>query len=185
MSDQYRPLVDKLAIPHHARGAHRALLRSGLDALPAIREGLRHVSADVRFWCCQFLDHFLVPEVMDDLVSMLRDPDSRVRCSALHTLSCDRCKEGACRPEEAKVLPRAIALVVGDPDPHVRAHAIGLVGRWVHTNADIEALLCSAMKSDPSPAVRKKASWLVPGGTIYQRTAPKARKAARRKQASI
>ena len=59
---------------------------------------------------------------MDDLISMLGDPDSRVRCSALHTLGCDRSKEGACRPDEAKVLPRAIALVVGDPDPHVRAH---------------------------------------------------------------
>jgi hypothetical protein len=183
MSDQYRPLVDKLAIPHHARGAHRALLRSGLDALPAIREGLRHDSADVRFWCCQFLDHFLVPEVMDDLVSMLRDPDSRVRCSALHTLSCDRCKKGACRPDEAKVLPRAIALVVGDFDPHVRAHAIGLAGRWVHTNADVKAVLWTAMKTDSSPAVRKKASWLVPGGAIYQRTAPKKRRTAGRKPA--
>ena len=185
MNDQWRELVRKLAIPHHARGAHRTLLRNGLAALPAVREGLRHDSADVRYWCCQFLDHFLVPEAMNDLIGMLDDPDSRVRCSALHTLSCDRCKGGSCRPEEAKVLPRAITLVADDPDPHVRAHAIGLVGRWVHTNADIEALLCSAMKSDPSPAVRKKASWLVPGGTIYQRTAPKARKAARRKPASI
>ena len=122
---------------------------------------------------------------MDDLVSMLNDPDSRVRCSALHTLSCDRCKEGACRPEEAKVLPRAIALVVGDPDPHVRAHAIGLAGRWVHTNADVRAVLSTAMKTDPSPAVRKKASWLVPGGAIYQRTAPKKCRTAGPKHAPV
>ena len=122
---------------------------------------------------------------MNDLIAMPDDPDSRVRCSALHALSCDRCKEGSCRAEEAKVLPRVITLVAGDPDPRVRAHAIGLVGGWVHTNIDIESLLSNAMKSDPSPAVRKKASWLVPGGTIYRRTAPKARKAARRKQAPI
>jgi hypothetical protein len=113
---------------------------------------------------------------MNDLIAMLDDPDSRVRCSALHALSCARCKEGSCCPEEAKVLPRVIKLVAGDPDPHVRAHAIGLVGRWIHTNTDIEAFLSSAMKSDPSPAVRKKASWLVPGGTIYLQTAPKARR---------
>jgi len=37
-------------------------------------------------------------------------------------------------------------------------------GRWVHTNADVKAVLSTAMKTDPSPAVRKKASWLVPGG---------------------
>ena len=93
MSDQWRELVRKLAIPHHAPGAHRALLRNGLAALPAVREGLRHDSADVRYWCCQFLDHFLVPEAMNDLIAMLDDPDSRVRCSALHTLSCDRARK--------------------------------------------------------------------------------------------
>ena len=168
--------MSKLAIPHHARGAHRALLGRGLDALPAVREGLHHHSADVRFWCCQFLDHFLVPEVMDDLIAMLDDPDSRVRCSALHTLGCDRCKEGVCRPEEAMVLPRAIALAVCDPNPHVRAHAIGLAGRWVHTNDDVEAVLLRAMKSDPSPAVRKKASWYVPGGAIYPADHPEGSK---------
>ena len=122
-----------------------------------------------------------MPEVMDDLMSMLDDPDARVRCSALHTLSCDRCKEGACRPDEARVLPRAVALIANDPDPHVRAHAIGLAGRWVHTNATVKAVLLTAMGTDPSPAVRKKASWLVPGGAIYQRTAPKPRRPVERK----
>ena len=184
VSEQYRALVGKLAIPHHARAAHRVLLRCGLDALPAVREGLHHGSVDVRYWCCQFLDHFLVPEVMDDLIATLDDPDARVRCSALHTLACDRCKEGSCRPDEATVLPRTIILAAGDPDPHVRAQAIGLAGRWVHASADVEAILLNAMQSDPSPAVRKKASWLVPGGTIYQRTAPKGRRAAGRKHAS-
>jgi HEAT repeat protein len=185
LSERHKALVSKLAISHHARSSHRALLTCGPDALPAIREGLRHQSADVRYWCCQFLDRFLVPAMMDDLIAMLDDPDNRVRCSALHTLSCDRCKEGSCRPEEAKLMPRAIALVAGDPDPHVRAQAIGLAGRWVHTNADVEAVLLNAMKSDPSPAVRKKASWFVPGGTIYQRTIPRGRSAAGRKHAPI
>jgi hypothetical protein len=43
-----------------------------------------------------------LPEVMDDLISMLDDPDARVRCSALHTLSCDQCKEGAVSPRRGK-----------------------------------------------------------------------------------
>jgi HEAT repeats len=176
VSEQYRDLVSQLAVPHRAKGAHRALLGCGLDALPAVREGLQHQNADVRYWCCQFLDHFLVPEVMDDLVGMLDDADHRVRCSALHSLACDRCKEGSCRPEEAKVLPKTIALMENDPDPHVRANAVGLVGRWVHTNRDAEAALLRAMGSDSSPAVRKKAGWLVPGGTIHRRTAPKVRR---------
>jgi hypothetical protein len=178
VSEPYDTLVAMLAVPHHAKSAHRALLGRGLDALPAVRAGLAHQNADVRYWCCQFLDHFLTSEVMDELVGMLNDADHRVRCSTLHALTCERCKEGSCRPEERKVLPQAIALLGSDPDPHVRAHAIGLVGRWVHTNRDAEAALLQAMKSDLTPAVRKKAGWYVPGGTIYQRTAPKVSRVA-------
>ena len=146
---------------------------------PAVRGGPRHENADVRHRRCLFLDHFITQEAMDDLVAMLSDPDARVRSSALHALACDRCKEGSCRPIEAEVLTRAIALLATDPDAHVRAHAIGLVGRWVHTNPAAEIALLRAMRSDSSAAVRKKAGWLVPGGTIYRKTAPKAQKAGR------
>jgi hypothetical protein len=48
-----------------------------------------------------------------------------VRDSQLFAQRIDGLGRGACRPEEAKVLSRAIALV-NDPDPHVRAQAIGL-----------------------------------------------------------
>jgi len=170
--DTYASLLAELAVPHRAKYAHRALLKAGLDALPTIRRGLKYQNADVRYWCCQYLDRFLVPDALADLISMLDDPDHRVRVSALHTLSCDRCKEGDCRPEEKDVLPRALRLLASDPDPHVRAHAIGPVGRAVHTNAEAAAAIAQAMKSDSSPAVRKKAAWHAPGGAIYRRTRP-------------
>jgi HEAT repeat protein len=179
VNERYKSLIGKLGIPHHAGAAYRALVSAGLDALPAVRGGLRHENADVRHRCCLFLDHFITQEAMDDLVAMLSDPDARVRSSALHALACDRCKEGSCRPIEAKVLTRAIALLATDPDAHVRAHAIGLVGRWVHTNPAAEVALLRAMRSDSRASVRKKAGWLVPGGTIYRKTAPKAQKAGR------
>jgi hypothetical protein len=173
---QHRALIDKLAVPHHAGPAFRALLSYGSGALPAVREGLRHESADVRYHCCRFLDHFVTQEAMDDLVAMLDDPDARVRCSALHALACDRCKEGSCGPEEAKVLPRAMSLLAADPDAHVRGHAVGLVARWVHTDVAAESALLEALRCEPSPAVRKRLSWCVPGGTIYRKTAHKVRK---------
>jgi len=174
VSSTHRALLAELAIPHRAKYAHRALLKAGLDALPTIRRGLRHENADVRYWCCQYLDRFLVPEALGDLISMLDDPDHRVRVNALHTLGCDRCKEGDCRPDEKDVLPRALKLLAGDPDPHVRAHALGLVGQAVHTNAEAAAAIARAMKSDSSPAVRKKAAWFAPGGARYRRTQPAA-----------
>ena len=166
-------LLAQLAVPHRAKYAYRELLGRGLGALPAVRRGLRHADADVRYWCCQYLDRFLEPETLADLISMLDDHDPRVRLTTLHTLSCDRCKEGNCRPAEAAVLPRAMALLAGDPDEHVRAHAVGLVGQWVHTNPDAEAALVKATTSDSNPTVRKKARWYVPGGPIHRRTKPK------------
>ena len=142
--------------------------------MPAVRRGLHHANADVRYYCCRYLDRFLEPEVLADLISMLDDPDRRVRMSTLHTLACDRCKEGDCRPEETAVLPRAMAQLANDPDRHVRAMAVEVVGQFVHTNAKAAAALLAAMKSDSSPAVRKKAAWYVPGGAIYRRTQPAA-----------
>jgi hypothetical protein len=176
------PLLAELAIPHRAKAGYRQLLSRGLDALPTVRRGLRHANADVRYWCCQYLDRFLEPELLADLISMLDDADPRVRVSTLHTLSCDRCKEGDCRPEEAMVLPRALDMLAGDPDAHVRAHAVGLVGRWVHANAAAEAALLEAKTSDANPTVRKKAAWHLPGGPIHRRTRPKPQK--RRKRAA-
>jgi hypothetical protein len=108
---------------------------------------------------------------MGDLVAMLDDLDARVRRSTLHSLACDRCKEGDYRLDAAAVLPRAIGLLTGDPDRHVRAMAAEVVGLFVHDSDKAAAALSDAATSDSSPAVRKKAKWYAPGGAIYRRTA--------------
>jgi hypothetical protein len=169
MDETHMALVGRLAIPHHAGAAYRTLLSCGLAALPAVREGLRHENADVRHRCCQFLDRFMTPEVMDDLVAMLDDPDNRVRCSVLHSLACDRCKESDCRLDATRVLPRAIAVLRSDPDAHVRAMAIEVVGRWVHDSLAAQAALSTAAQANSSLTARKKARWYLPGGTIHRR----------------
>jgi hypothetical protein len=173
-TDSYDSLLAELAIPHRAKYAYRELLKRGAVAWPAVRRGLRHANADVRYWCCQYLDRFLEPEALADLISMLDDLDPRVRVSTLHTLNCDRCKEGDCRPEQKDVLPRATVLLARDPDAHVRAHAVSLVGRWAHTSAEALAAIRTAIETDSSPAVRKKAKWYAPGGARYERTRPAA-----------
>ncbi|HMN27634.1 MAG TPA: HEAT repeat domain-containing protein [Caldilineaceae bacterium] len=172
--EQNLTLLGKLTIPHHAREAYRQLLLLGFAGVPIARAGLRHESAAVRHYCCAFLDHFLVPEALPDLIGMLHDPDPAVRLTTLHTLACDRCKEGACRPEEAAVLSAAVRLLQEDTDAHVRAMAVEAVGQYVHTNPLAEQALVAAHTDDISPAVRKKAGWYAPGGPIFQRTAPRA-----------
>jgi hypothetical protein len=161
--------------------AYRTLFGMGFAVVPAAREGLRHANADVRYHCVRLLDHFLVPEALSDLIGMLREPAPRVRRSALHTLACDRCKEGACRPGEAEVLREALRMLHEDDNGHVRAMAIEVVGQYVHTNPMAERALLDVRTNDPSPAVCKKAGWYAPGGPIPTRTAPHpARKARRR-----
>ena len=169
-SDQ---LIERLAIPHRNRPTVRKLLAMGFDAVPIALRGLRHQNADVRRGCCEVLDHYLVPEALEPLIEALDDDDARVRRMALHTLACDRCKEGDCRPEERKVLPRAIRVLREDPSAHARAMAIEVIGNYVHTSQAAEEALLAAKSADRSPAVRKKAGWYAPGGTIHSRTAPR------------
>jgi hypothetical protein len=47
--------------------------------------------------------------------------------------------------------------------------AAELVGTWAHTHPEAAAALLASAHDDPSPAVRKKAGWYAPGGTIYRR----------------
>jgi hypothetical protein len=173
---KHHELVETLAVPHRATSAYRTLLDLGMTVLPAVQASLQHDNPDVRFNCCRFLDRYLSAETLADLLAMLNDGDKRVRCSALHTLACDRCKEGDCSPEEAQVLLAAMKLLTSDHDAHVRAMAIEVVGQFVHTNALASAAISTARRDDPSSTVRKKAGWYAPGGPIYERTKPKLRR---------
>lgn len=172
---EHHQIIGELAFPYKAPKAYRRLLELGIKALPAVRAGLRHDIADVRLHCCRFLDRYLSPETLTDLMEMLNDNDDRVRCSALHTLACDRCKDGTCRPEEAEVLPKALNLLQRDPDAHVRAMSIEVVGQFVHTNPLASAAISAAHQADKNPTVRKKAGWYVPGGPTHRRTMPRNR----------
>src|SRR5207302_8216910 len=119
------------------RGAGRAywhVVLSGAPALPAVREGLRHPDGEVRDYCTKALDRLVDRDTYPQLVAMLDDPDHRVRVDALHALACDRCKNDGCRPAKDDVLDGAIRLLRADPHKHVRAMAVEVVGRWVHTD---------------------------------------------------
>jgi hypothetical protein len=57
--------------PDWATDAYRALLRLGVNALPAVWAGLRHVNPNVRFSTG-------ISEMLSDLIDMLNDSDARV-----------------------------------------------------------------------------------------------------------
>lgn len=165
--------VALLADPLRHRRASWHLVLSGAAALDAVRRGVDHPDAAVRRGCATVLDHLADEASFPVLVDLLADEDSGVRVSALHALACDRCKDDSCRPSQADVLDPAGRLLAGDPDAHVRAMAVEVVGRWVHTDPRAAAMLTAARDGDPSPAVRKKAGWYAPGGSVHRRTAPR------------
>src|SRR4051812_17659774 len=135
----YAAWVERLTIPHHNREAFWHLVLSGPAALDAVRAGLAHDEAAVRVGCTRVLDHLVDEASWNDLLAMLDDEDDEVRWSAMHALACDRCKENGCAPSKAKVLPHAMRSLREDPAPLVRAIAIEVVGRWVHSDVEIVA----------------------------------------------
>ena len=74
------------------------------------------------------------------------------------------------------VLGPIIRILLRDPDRHVRQYACEVVGKWVHTHPTAVKALVEATMNAAAPSVRKKAGWYVPGGTIHQRTKPRARR---------
>jgi len=103
---------------------------------------------------------------------MVHDPSLQVQIHALHALACDRCKESEV-PGGEEVLALALNSRRDDPDRHARAFAVELVGRFVHTAPEAPAGLVAARDGDCDPAVRKKAGWFAPGGTINRRMRPR------------
>lgn len=71
-------------------------------------------------------------------------------------------REGCCRLLDHLVGTGSmdeLVLMADDPDPHVRAMAAELVGKFAHSDARAVAALRASHTNDPSPAVRKKAGW--------------------------
>lgn len=168
--DDFDEWVIQLADPHRGQRAYWHLVLSGESALSAIRVGLSSPVADVRRLCTKALDHLVDEGSFPMLIAMLDDDDPQVRVEALHALACDRCKDNACRPDAGSVLGSATRILLSDPDRRARQYACEVVGRWVHTHpAAVEALV-EASTADSDPAVRKKAGWYAPGGTIYRKT---------------
>jgi hypothetical protein len=165
-------LVAALADPHRSAEARGRLIALGPAAAEAARDGLGHPDSRVRVSSCQVLDHVMDPDSVPAIIRALADPEPEVRWNALHALACDRCKSGQCRPDAAAVLPPAMALLAADPSPRVRAGAAEVVGAWAHSRREAADALNTSARTDPSPAVRKKASWYAPGGPIFRRSRP-------------
>lgn len=151
--NDYEGWVAQLGVPSRRQRAKLHLLVSGRRALPAVRHGLQHQKTVVRRQCVNILDHLVDEDSLSVLVSSLDDGDPGVRARALHALSCDRCKDGACRPAEELWVPRALELL-GHPDPDLRAAAIDALGKVVARRADVARALAIAAGREVDKGLR-------------------------------
>lgn len=103
-------LVDSFAQSETRFHAYAALIELGAEALPAIREGLKHGNWQVRRWCLICLDHIADAETLEALVPLLRDPKSQVRMWAVHSIACNHCKDVSCPVDAVPLLIERIEL---------------------------------------------------------------------------
>ena len=116
-----RKLVDQLADPAERDQALAAIDGLGPAALPAMREGLRDGRWEVRRWCAYYFDRHADTASLHLLIPLLRDPKSKVRLFAVHSISCEHCK-GAENPGD--VVPLLIERIEDDDSIRVRRMAV-------------------------------------------------------------
>lgn len=115
--------VQLLGVTSRRQAARRHLMGIGERAVPAIRRGVHHPKPEVRRACVSLLDQLLNDDAVDDLVAALDDPDADVVRRALHSLACDACTKGACRPTDDLWVERARELA-RHVDPKIRFGAL-------------------------------------------------------------
>jgi HEAT repeat protein len=155
-------ILDRLTVEHLSRAAYWRLWEGATTDNSVVRRGLSHPDPRVRATCAQILDHFLDDAALAEVINCLADDNPRVRAWALHTLGCDRCKEGSCRPGEDLFLPEAIRMLREDPDSHVRVVAATALGQSAATRRpEVAGALMAARDRDPDRVVRKAAARFV------------------------
>ena len=128
-------LVAEFANGEHRMGAFLSLYSRGEAALPAIREGLGHANWQIRRWCALFIDNFADAESLRALVPLLRDPKAAVRVWAVHSLSCESCKDG---PNPIDAVPLLLERIEMDESIRVRRQAVAMLAN--HRSPDARVL---------------------------------------------
>jgi HEAT repeat protein len=103
--------------------------------LPAVRDGLKHANGHVRRWCASLADNFADAQTLRALVPLLRDPEASVRVWAVHSLSCEGCKDG---PNPIDAVPLLLERIESDPSLKVRRQAVAMLAH--HRTPDVRVL---------------------------------------------
>ena len=146
------PLVEMLADAGGDRWKVMEALRAlGPAALPAVREGLGHGNWQVRRCCAIWFDHNGSAESLPLLIPLLRDPKSKVRIFAVHSIACDQCKAGE---NPVDVVPLLMERIREDESIRVRRHATSMLA-WQHAHPDLEGFFQDLLDTETDRKLHK------------------------------
>jgi HEAT repeat protein len=128
-------LVAEFANAPNRMAAFLALYSRGREAVPAIRAGLTHSDWNIRRWCASLADNFADAELLRALVPLLNDPKAEVRVWAVHSLSCETCKDG---PNPVDAVPLLLDRIESDVSVKVRRQAVSMFAH--HRSPDVRVL---------------------------------------------
>ena len=128
-------LVAEFANGQNRMPAFLALYSRGKEAVPAIRAGLTHSDWNIRRWCASLADNFADAELFRALVPLLNDPKAEVRVWAVHSLSCETCKDG---PNPIDAVPLLLDRIESDVSIRVRRQAASMLAH--HRSPDVRVL---------------------------------------------
>jgi HEAT repeat protein len=148
-----RELVTGLASNELRDAAYQRLVALGPAAREAVREGLGHANWEVRRWCALWFDHFADAESLHALIPLLRDPKSKVRLFALHSIACERCKAGQ-NPVDA--VPLLMERIRVDESIRVRRHAVAMLA-FQHAHPDLEGFFQQLLETETDRKLHKHA----------------------------
>ncbi|HYF47952.1 MAG TPA: HEAT repeat domain-containing protein [Planctomycetota bacterium] len=100
------------------------LKAAGKKGLSAAKQAFNHGNWRVRVHAVDFMDHHANDTCVRSMIKALKDPNERVRRSAIHSFSCDRCKPA---PLQTDVMPYLLDVVANDRSVKVRRVAMGLL----------------------------------------------------------
>jgi HEAT repeat protein len=128
-------LVAEFANGQNRMPAFLALYSRGKESVPAIRAGLAHFNSNIRRWCASLADNFADAELFHSLVPLLNDPKAEVRVWAVHSLSCESCKDG---PNPVDSVPLLLDRIESDVSIKVRRQAASMLAH--HHSPDVRVL---------------------------------------------
>ena len=117
-------LVAEFANGQNRMPAFLALYSRGVEALPSVRQGLQHANWHIRHWSAILADNLADAETLRALIPLLHDPRAEVRVWAVHSLSCERCKNGS---NPVDVIPLLLERIEQDPNIRVRRQAVAML----------------------------------------------------------